>query len=383
MKKSLLFFFLTFGLLGASLAQNANVYFSNLGSNSYFTGYNTSTQVISGINFMLLADGTNSTFTVPSFKAKLYLLECDNSGTAISSTPFYIATYTVNNLKQMGSVTYENESVNLNQASGLPSGTYRLGIHVDADDNIPNPPDNTDDNAGLFTLNGDGNKSESIITFTAGNTGGDGDGDGDGGGADLQVGNIAFTYNAGIIHFTSFQIKNTGDEDAPDSSIEIFIGDDIVGTSRSFNIGALAAGATYSVLPNDIDITMAPPGTYRMQITADIQDEITESDENNNVKLVTDNVAQGVTGILAFQAGYGSALKIVSSSIEVEMVSEGVVNISLFDMQGNVVAEYVDGVLAKGTHKFDSGFSSLEGGVYICRLAGNGMNFAKKIILAD
>ncbi|MBX9850728.1 MAG: T9SS type A sorting domain-containing protein [Cytophagaceae bacterium] len=167
--KKLLLSALAAAFVNFAPAQDANVSLSNLSSNCYYTGYNAGSGVISGINFEVLSDGNNSTNVFDhSFEVSLYLLACNNVGTATSNTPVVIKTYTVNNMQQLMAIDYTNQSVDLNQVSGLSDGTYRIGAWVNSDHNVPNPPDDPSDNTFLFTLNGNGQPAQSIINFTAG-----------------------------------------------------------------------------------------------------------------------------------------------------------------------------------------------------------------------
>lgn len=134
----------------AQTVEDANVSLSNLNSNSYFGSYDDNTKMVSDLNFMVLADGSNSSYVTPAFTVKVYIYD--------GSDPTFVKTYNDAGIYHFGSKTYSNESVDLSSLS-LPAGTYRLGVYVDADDEIPSPPDDPADNA--FLLDGD-------IVFTPG-----------------------------------------------------------------------------------------------------------------------------------------------------------------------------------------------------------------------
>jgi len=153
-----------------SFAQDANLSLGNL--SSYYNTYDISTKMITGIELVVGADGTNSNNYISSdFETSLYLLACDNSGTPTSSTPIIIATYTLTGgtLHQMGTYTWSNQSVDLGLVSGLADGKYRMGAWVNSNaggNGIANPPDDQSDNAGLLQSS-IGTSSGSIIDFSS------------------------------------------------------------------------------------------------------------------------------------------------------------------------------------------------------------------------
>jgi hypothetical protein len=131
--------------------EDADVYPSNLSENTYFTKYDDNTKIISGINFLSLSDGTNSKYVTPAFKVKLYLWYTG------AAQPIYVATYETEGQYHMGSREFKDKVVDLSKVEGLASGTYRLGIFVDADNEVKEP--NEDNNVVLF---------EGEIKYTAG-----------------------------------------------------------------------------------------------------------------------------------------------------------------------------------------------------------------------
>src|SRR6185437_9249938 len=156
--------------LNMANAQDSNVSLSNINTNNGFSGYDDNTKKISGIFFEVLSDlasSSNDIFT-DDFQVSLYLLTSDQNGNATSSNPIIIQSYTISGMHQAQAIDYSNESVDLSQVSGLASGSYVLGVWVNSDNGVPNPPDNPNDNAGLITLNGDGDYSKSVINFTSG-----------------------------------------------------------------------------------------------------------------------------------------------------------------------------------------------------------------------
>src|SRR5690606_9124849 len=144
MKKIYLLVSMALGI--SAFSQNANVSLSNLNSNNGYSNYNTSSKEISGIFFELLSEGDNSLNVLVDFETSLYLIECDANGTATSNTPIIIKTYNISGMQQMHSIDYSGESVDLSQVNGLADGLYRMGVWVNSDTGIPQPPDDPSDN---------------------------------------------------------------------------------------------------------------------------------------------------------------------------------------------------------------------------------------------
>lgn len=138
----------------AQTVEDANVSLSNLSSNSYFDSYDDNTKTVNGLNFLTLADGSNSSYVTPAFSIKVYIWD--------GSNPTFVKTFNCPGIYHFGSQTYSNETVDLSGLS-LPAGTYQLGIYVDADDDIPNPPDDPNDNA--YLLPGDINYTPSTSSI--------------------------------------------------------------------------------------------------------------------------------------------------------------------------------------------------------------------------
>jgi hypothetical protein len=130
----------TAGIAKAQIEEDANVSLGNLSGNFYFDSYDNNTKTVKKLNFVVLADGTNSARVTPEFTIKVYIWD--------GSTPHFVKTFNDNGLYHFGSRDYVDQDIDLSGLQ-LPAGTYRLGVFVDADDDIPNPPDDGDDNAYL------------------------------------------------------------------------------------------------------------------------------------------------------------------------------------------------------------------------------------------
>jgi len=273
-----------FAFVGAASAQNANVSVSNLSNNSYYGGYDNNSKIISGIYFKVLADGTNSLYTLDDFQVSLYLLEVG------SSTPIKIKNYTISGMHHFASWDFENESVDLSTVSGLTSGQYRLGVWANSDYGIPQPPDQGSDNAYLIRVDDDLDKS--YINFTAGAVQK----------SDLKIENASFDFNMGEISNFVINVKNSGAAASPQVKVTVKIedaNDASSSMSQNITLNGLAAGASYQLNASDMDVNdiwWMHNHTYKMTITVDADNTASESNENNNVYTIA-NIASGSTAI--------------------------------------------------------------------------------------
>jgi hypothetical protein len=121
-----------------------NVYSTNLEENMYFDKYDDATKMVTGIHFLILSDGDNSKDVTPAFTVKLYLLP---EGKTSREDLIIIKTFELDGIYHMGSKEYKNIQVDLSKIKDLKSGTYRMGIWVNADASFI---EDTSDNAYLF-----------------------------------------------------------------------------------------------------------------------------------------------------------------------------------------------------------------------------------------
>lgn len=149
-----IFTFATVALLSGSAfgqtVEDANILLGNLSSNLYWDSYNDNTKMVNGLYFSVFADGTNSDYVTPAFTIKVYIWD--------GSNPTFVRTYNDAGIPHFGGRDYENQTIDLTDLS-LPAGSYRLGVYVDADDDIPSSADDDNDNAYL---------TEGNINFTPG-----------------------------------------------------------------------------------------------------------------------------------------------------------------------------------------------------------------------
>jgi hypothetical protein len=150
---------LTLGLIAgafSSYAQSgANIYPSNLDANLYYDSYDDNTKTIKGVHFEVLTDGNNSNNSTPAFVVKIYLLV---QGT---QNPIFVKTIDFPNGQNELTATDWVTDVDLSQLTGISDGPYRVGVFVDANDDVNEPDEN--DNAILF---------QGSINYTSGGGGG-------------------------------------------------------------------------------------------------------------------------------------------------------------------------------------------------------------------
>lgn len=132
------------GMSFGQTVEDANVLLGNLSGSLYWDSYDDNTKMVSGLNFSVYADGTNSDYVTPPFTIKVYIWD--------GSNPTFVQTYNDPGIHHFGGRDYTNETIDLTSL-GLPAGSYRLGVFVDADDAISDATDDPSDNAYLAPNN--------------------------------------------------------------------------------------------------------------------------------------------------------------------------------------------------------------------------------------
>ncbi|HRE73960.1 MAG TPA: hypothetical protein PLR45_04680 [Flavobacteriales bacterium] len=123
----------------AQKVEDANVYPTNLEENMWWESFDSNTRTFKGVNFMVLSDGNNSEHLISPFNVKLYLYQAGKD-------PIFIKTWRIENMKHFMSKEYKNLTISFKDID-VPSGTWRLGLFVDADDEVK---EDNGDNAMLF-----------------------------------------------------------------------------------------------------------------------------------------------------------------------------------------------------------------------------------------
>lgn len=128
------------GMVWGQTVEDANVLLGNISGSLYWDSYDDNTKIVSNLNFSVYADGTNSDYVTPAFTIKVYIWD--------GSNPTFV--YTINDpgIHHFGGRDYQNIDIDLSDLQ-LPAGSYRLGVYVDADDDIPSSVDDESDNAYL------------------------------------------------------------------------------------------------------------------------------------------------------------------------------------------------------------------------------------------
>jgi hypothetical protein len=98
--------------------------------------------VITDITIDVVNNGSSYAF---SFDVSMYLYEPN------SQTVYVIGTQSVNGLSANSLITISNWDIDINNTPNIPSGTYRLGVWVDSDDD--NSESDEDNNAALLSGN--------------------------------------------------------------------------------------------------------------------------------------------------------------------------------------------------------------------------------------
>jgi len=134
-------------LTGSAFGQtveDANILLGNMSGSLYWDSYNNNTKIVDNLNFSVYADGTNSSYVTPAFTIKVYIWD--------GSNPTFVHTFNDPGIYHFGGRDYIDEDIDLTDL-GLPAGSYRLGVYVDADDAIPSSVDDENDNAYLAPNN--------------------------------------------------------------------------------------------------------------------------------------------------------------------------------------------------------------------------------------
>ncbi len=124
------------------IEEDANILLGNI--DLYWDSYNDNTKIVNDLNFSVYADGTNSSYVTPPFTIKVYIWD--------GSNPTFVHTINDPGIYHFGGRDYVDLDIDLTDMP-LPAGSYRLGVYVDADDDIPSSEDDDSDNAYLAPNN--------------------------------------------------------------------------------------------------------------------------------------------------------------------------------------------------------------------------------------
>ncbi|MFM7021795.1 MAG: CARDB domain-containing protein [Flavobacteriales bacterium] len=277
---------------------------SNLGSNIYFDNYNEQTKTLEGIHFMILEnDGNNSQDVVPDFTVKLYVYKNANEY-------YFIKTFNVTNFHEISARTfgdYDNGQpridIDLSTISAITSGTYKLGVYVDADEEISESNENN--NAILFSDNGSFDYTTGPVQTNK---------------ADLSIVGKSYTFDDADDNLKDFKVsvKNNGNVSSTSAKIKITVtqsGSMTGDMTNTQSIGIIAPGSTQEITLNNVDLSQLfgfdpnnPNNSYKFVITVDSDNQIDESNENNNTLTEDPINFSGATALVAVKEEFGIQL---------------------------------------------------------------------------
>jgi hypothetical protein len=117
--------------------------------------YSTSTTLLSGIYFTML-NNTNTAAT--SFTVTVYLLDANDYNNA-----YILSQFTRNGQGGNSAVDVTNLNVRLDTVSGLPTGSYRVNVFIDSNNDVSE----TDENNNRLFITTQGNNIDYTATTTA------------------------------------------------------------------------------------------------------------------------------------------------------------------------------------------------------------------------
>ncbi len=374
MKKVFALILLGFGFMNSYAALDLAP--SNLSSNIYYDNYNAQTKTIEGIHFMVLENEGNSTLNeVPDFTVKLYLYVSDQEY-------YFIKTIPINGFHEMSARTlgdYDEGQpridVDISTISEVPSGSYRLGVYVDADEQISETNENN--NAILFS---------GVIEYTKGAVQTDK--------ADLTITSHSYTYDpvSESLQNVTVMVKNNGSVSAASSKIKITIiqsGFIDANMSSTQSMGIVAPGSTVQIDLSNVDMTSLfgfdpenPENSYKMIFTVDPDDEVDESDENNNTATVDPINFSQSSAIRVQKHSTKSAFSLISSGskllFKVERPGEHKLNgIQIFNINGRLIMDVPLASIDKSSAGFSIPVGRLASGSYYISAKVNGTKYTQ------
>lgn len=161
----------------------------------------------------------------------------------------------------------------------------------------------------------------------------------------------------------------------------------------SYNVSGLSGNTCGTISNWDIDINQTsgiPAGTYRLGIWVDSNNDISETDENNNVGLLDGNInySPATSGIKQYSNIFAVLNEAApnpasgSTSLSFQLLNKSNVSLSVYDMTGKLIIPVIGGQsLESGIHSFSIDLTDLEAGVYFYTLNVDGVLSTKKLIV--
>jgi hypothetical protein len=326
--------------------------------------------------FAVRNQGTENT-TVP-FENKIYL----SADTTISSSDYQINTLTIpSNLNAGGDFI---TPVLNTTVSGVPNGSYYLGVIADATNAVPES--NEDNNTGY-----DGSP---MVDISGGGTA-----------SDLIVQSVSLTDGTGPDIAYQFVLKNQGSAATANPFVNyvclsedsmIDISDYMIDTyTRNSNLNA---GASFNTGILDKTVAGIPDGAYYLGVIADAEGAVSESEESNNTgydsspkveiggtdvsRITADNLPRMFRIGLNYPNPFNS-----QTLIEYGLPAPSKVVLEIWNSKGECLRLLKNAYEQAGFHSVlwdgkDATDSEVPSGIYICRFhAGGCVNLRKMTLI--
>ena len=347
---------------------NLTLYEGTNSVNSYT--YNTSTHVLDVTNSVQ----NNGDASAGSFRIGWYL----STNTIISTGDNLVCNVTQSSLTN-GFFINKSCTVDLDDVSGLPSGTYYVGVYFDdlADVAESDETDNTAYFSSTIDYEGAPNLTlysgaSSINSFTY-----------DGSSHDLDVTN---------------SVQNNGDASAGSFRIGWYLSTNtIISTGDN-----LVCNVTQSSLTNGFfinksctvdldDVSGLPSGTYYVGVYFDDLADVAESDETDNTAYFSSpTVEYMIIGVEEFVYAIPDEFLLEQNHpnpfnpmtlITYALPRSSKVSLVIYDLRGNAVAHLIDDEQRSGYHTIRWNASGIASGIYFYRLQAGEFVQSRKMLL--
>ncbi|MEA3447751.1 MAG: T9SS type A sorting domain-containing protein, partial [Bacteroidota bacterium] len=201
--------------------------------------------------------------------------------------------------------------------------------------------------------------------------------------------NLGYNYDpaTGIISDMYFYVMNIDDNEdvAWSFYVAILLSDPddpyTIYEADRYEIDGLSASSSMFLSDWNIDLNSVsdlPSGDYCLGIFVDVDDDISETDEDNNYYYIspegydlTFNGGAGIYDVTKTNAtlnqNYPNPV-INKTEISFDLETNGLVNISVYDMTGKLIKNILNKNLSVGTYKYSFDLSSLHKSMYFYRL---------------
>jgi hypothetical protein len=199
----------------------------------------------------------------------------------------------------------------------------------------------------------------------------------------------------GVIHNIAVDVCNNESDAAYSFDVSMYLYEPNSGDHwviDTYHVPSLSGNACNTISNWDIDINNTPgisAGTYRLGIWVDSNDDISESDENNNIGLLDGNINYSPSTVdIKTVANASLLLKDAapnpasgSTSLSFRLAANCAVSLEILDITGKKVITALNTELAAGDHTCKADLSTLEPGLYFYRLTAGKQACTKKLIV--